>query len=183
MARCEQNLASRNCHALQDQAGCGLPKPIADLIVEGDVFLRRVDVDVIPQTIQELRSIGLRIDRVHSDMLSKNPTLRALGLGVDVYAFVRLPNTRQMTQGSEISQAVGGYVVGLGKDVGGHGQHTKTSCDRGIGDLMLTDSVESPRSYDRYGVPFKFCVLTSPVEVAVCPPRCVQRSIAKQRSL
>src|SRR2546430_252660 len=39
LARCEQNLASRNCHALQDQAGCRLPKPIADLIVEGDVFL------------------------------------------------------------------------------------------------------------------------------------------------
>jgi hypothetical protein len=58
-------------------------------------------------------------------MLSKNPALRALGFGVDVHAFVRLPNTRQMTQGSEIGQAVGGYVVGLGKDVGGQGQHTK----------------------------------------------------------
>jgi hypothetical protein len=76
-------------------------------------------------------------------MLSKNPTLRALGLGVDVHAFVRLPNTRQMTQRSEISQAVGGYVVGLGKDVGGNGQHTKTSRDGGIGNLMPTDSVES----------------------------------------
>jgi hypothetical protein len=88
-------------------------------------------------------------------MFSKNPTLRALGLGVDVHALVRLPNTRQMTQGSEISQAVGGYVVGLSKDVCGHGQHTKTSRDRGIGYLMLTESVESPRPYDLYGGPVK----------------------------
>jgi hypothetical protein len=76
-------------------------------------------------------------------MFSKNPTLGALGFRVDVHAFVRLPNTRQMTQGSEIGQAVGGYVVGLGKDVGGNGQHTKTSRDRGIGNLMPTASVES----------------------------------------
>ena len=59
------------------------------------------------------------------------------GLGVDVDALVRLPNTRQMTQGSEIGQAVRGYVVGLGEDVGGNGQHTKTSRDRGVGNLML----------------------------------------------
>src|SRR5258707_5528636 len=45
--RCEQDLAPRNCHALQYQAGCGLPKPIADLIVKSNVLLWRVDVDVI----------------------------------------------------------------------------------------------------------------------------------------
>src|SRR2546430_13119515 len=89
-------------------------------------------------------------------MFSKNPPLRAIGLGIDVHTFVRLPNTRQMAQGSEISQAVGGYVVGLSEDVCGHGQNTKTSRDRGSGNLMLTDSVESPpRSYNLCGVPFK----------------------------
>ena len=92
--------------------------------------------------IKSLRPIGLRIDRVHPNMFPKNPALRARGLGIDVHAFVRLPNTRQMTQGSEIGQAVRGHVLGFGKDVCGQGQHTKTSCDRGIGDLMLTECVE-----------------------------------------
>ena len=60
-------------------------------------------------------------------MLAKHPPLRALGLGVDVHALVRLPNTSQMTQGTEISQAVGRYVVGLGEDICGYGKHAKTS--------------------------------------------------------
>ena len=35
------------------------------------------------------------------------------------------------------------------------------------------------RSCDWHGVPLKLCVLTSPVEVAGCLPRCVQRCVRR----
>jgi hypothetical protein len=79
-------------------------------------------------------------------MLAENPTLRPLGFGVDVDALVRLPDTRQMTQRSEISQTVRRYVVGLSEDVRGHRQHGKTSGDRGLSNRMLADGVESSKS-------------------------------------
>jgi len=38
-------------------------------------------------------------------------------------------------------------------------------------------------SCNLHSVPFEFCVFTGPIEVAVRQPRCVWRSITKQRSL
>ena len=96
---------------LHDQAGRGLPQPIADLVVKGDVFLGRVDVDVIAQPVEELRAVGLRIDRVHADVFAEDAALRPLGLGIDVHALVRLPDAGQSAQRSEIGQGVGRYVA------------------------------------------------------------------------
>ena len=58
-------------------------------------------------------------------MLSKYPTLRALGFWVDVHAFVRLPDTRQTTQGSEIGQAIGNTLSGSVKMSAGMGSIRK----------------------------------------------------------
>src|SRR5262249_42427772 len=113
-------------------AGGGLPQPVADLIMKGDVFLRRVDVDVIAQAIKQLGTIGLRIDRVHADVLAKNAAFRARSLGIDIEALVSLPHAGQTAQRAEIGQAVRRYVVGLGEDVFGNGLHvdslTMCSC-------------------------------------------------------
>jgi hypothetical protein len=70
-------------------------------------------------------------------MLAKYPTLRTLGFRIDVDAFVRLPDTRQMTERSEINEGVRGYVVGFGEDICGYGQHSKTLRDRAIGNSRL----------------------------------------------
>src|SRR5262249_54919703 len=100
--------------------------PVADLIMKCDVLLRRVDVDVIAQTVKELRTIGLRIDRVHSNMLSKNATLRTLRFRIDIDALVGLPNTGESTQRPKVGQIVWSNVGGLCEDVGRNGQHRMT---------------------------------------------------------
>ena len=129
-----RDLAPRNCHALQDQAGCRLPKPVADLIVKRDFFLGRVDVDVIAQAVEELGAVGLRIDRVHPDMLAKYAAFRTFGFGVDIHALVGLPDTGQSAQRSKVRQIVWSNVLGSVK------------MSAGMGSIeILQASVELPR--------------------------------------
>src|SRR5262249_59672492 len=77
----QYHLPTRNSDGLHDQPGGRLPQPIADLVVEGNSFLRRVDMDVVAQTVEELGAIALRINRLHADMLAVDAPLRAFRLG------------------------------------------------------------------------------------------------------
>ena len=85
-----------------------------------DVLLRRVDVDVVAETVEELGTVGLRIDRVHPDMLAKNAALRTLSFGIDIDALVGLPNTGEPAERPKVSQTVWSNVGRLGEDVGGN---------------------------------------------------------------
>jgi hypothetical protein len=78
-------------------------------------------VDVITQTVEELGTVGLRIDRIHSNMLSKNAALRTLSFGIDIDALIGLPNTGESTEWPKIGQIVWSNVSGLGEDVGRNG--------------------------------------------------------------
>ena len=70
-------------------------RPIPDLVVKGDRLLRGVDMDVIAQTIEELRPVRLRIDRIHPYMLAVHTSFRPFGLGIDVHALIGLPHAGQ----------------------------------------------------------------------------------------
>ncbi len=121
-AGCEQNLAPWNCHALQDEARCRLPKPVPDLIVKRDFFLRRVDMDVVPQTIEELGAVGLRIDGVYPDVLAKDAALRTLGLGLISTPLSACHTPASRRSGPRFARS-SGETLALGKDVRGKGQH------------------------------------------------------------
>ena len=59
-------------------------------------FFRRVDMDVIAQPIEELRAVGLRIDRLHPDMFAEHAPFGAFRLGADIHTLmIRLPNAGQ----------------------------------------------------------------------------------------
>src|ERR1700731_2400368 len=93
--------------------------------MKSDVLFRSIDVDVITQAIEELRTVGLRIDRVHSNMLSKNAALRTLSFGIDIDALVGLPNTGESPERSKVSQIVWSNVGRFGEDVVRNGEHRR----------------------------------------------------------
>jgi hypothetical protein len=94
----------------------GFPQPVADLIVEGDGFLRCVDMDVVAQPIEELGAVRLRIDRLHPDMFPENAPLGARRFRVDVHPLIGLPHTGQATQRAKIGQRIW-REIGFGEDV------------------------------------------------------------------
>jgi hypothetical protein len=63
--------------------------------VEGDVLFGCIDVNVITQTVKQLRAVGLWIDRMHMVRLNKDAPLGSLSLWVHVHAFLRAPDTGQ----------------------------------------------------------------------------------------
>jgi len=79
-------------------------------------------MNVITQSVKELRAVGLRINRVHANMLPKHAVLGTSGLRIDVYAFVRLPDAGEPAQWPEIGKVVRSNPR-LGEDIGGNGQH------------------------------------------------------------
>ena len=78
-------------------------------------------MDVITQTVEELGTVGLRIDRIHSNMLPKNAALRTLSFGIDIDALVGLPNTGEPTERPKVRQIVWSDVGGLGENIGRNG--------------------------------------------------------------
>src|ERR1043166_5135187 len=62
----QHHLPARNGDGLHNQPGGRFPQPITDLIVEGDGFLRRVDMDVVAQPIEELRRSEEHTSALHS---------------------------------------------------------------------------------------------------------------------
>ena len=103
----DRDLAARDGHGLQHQPGRGLPEPVADLIVEGDVLFLGGDVDVIAQAVEQLRAVGLRIDRLEVDPFDVDAPLGPVGLGIEVDALARFPAPGQPSQRTEIGQRVG----------------------------------------------------------------------------
>src|SRR5262245_52540703 len=92
MADRECRLAAGDRQRLHDKAARRLPKPVAGLIMKGDAFADSDNVHVVSQAIEELRAVGLRIDRVHLDALEKLTPFGTLGFGIDVDTFASLPN-------------------------------------------------------------------------------------------
>src|SRR5947209_18971575 len=92
---------------------------MADLVVKGDVFFRSVDVGVIPQAMEELRPVSLRINRLEDDALDIVAALRPSGLGGDVTAAGRFPRSGEASQRPEVRQRVRIDGRRFGKYVGG----------------------------------------------------------------
>ena len=85
--------------------------------MEGDVLFLGRDVDVIAQAVEQLRPVGLRVDRLEVDPLDKLAALGPVGLGIEVDALVALPSAGQPPQRAEISQRVGIDIARFGEDV------------------------------------------------------------------
>jgi hypothetical protein len=83
-------------------------------------------MDVIAQAVEQLGTVGLRIDRIHPDMLAKDAAFRTLSFGIDIDALVGLPNTGESTERAKVSQIVWSNVGGLCEDVGRNGEHGMT---------------------------------------------------------
>jgi hypothetical protein len=91
--------------------------------VERDVLFDRGDMDMIAQPVEQLRAIGLRIDRLEIDPLDELAPFRPIGLGVEIDSLARFPATRQPPQRPEIGQGIGVDIGRLGEDVRGEGSH------------------------------------------------------------
>jgi hypothetical protein len=61
------------------------------------------DVLVVAETEEELRPVGLRIDRLQLDSLDESPLLRAFRLWLDVQAPYALPDAGHGSQASEVA--------------------------------------------------------------------------------
>jgi hypothetical protein len=70
-------------------------------------------MDMIAQAVEELRPVGLRVDRLHLDALVIVPLLRPVGLRVDVDPALPFPNAGEPAQRPEMRQRFGVDVVGL----------------------------------------------------------------------
>ena len=84
-----------------------------------------VDVDVVAQAVEQLRPVGLRVDRLHLDALDIFAPLRPVGLGVEVDALRPSQSPASRAQRPEVRQRVGIDVVGLGEDVVGEVGHAR----------------------------------------------------------
>jgi len=101
------------------------------------------DVRVVAQPIEELRAVGLGIDRLQFDAFNEHLLLRALGLGVDVKAASALPDSGQAGQWPEILQRVNVEVRGFGVDVLGIVGHGRVASGRNLILLHRDRLVES----------------------------------------
>src|SRR5438093_11779641 len=79
-------ICPRDGKSLDQIAGRRFPEPVADLVMVGLDLPRLHDVRVVGQPIEELRAVGLGIDRLQLDAFDEHLLLRALGLWVDVEA-------------------------------------------------------------------------------------------------
>src|SRR5262245_27469009 len=91
----QRDLSARDRQRLQHEASGWLPQPVADLFVKGDVLFGCIAVNVITQTVKQLRAVGLWIDRMLVVRLSKDEPLWSLSQRVQVVAFLRSPDTGQ----------------------------------------------------------------------------------------
>lgn len=90
---------------------------MANLVVEGGVLFLRVDVNVIAQTVEQLRSVGLRVDGFEQCMFNILAALGAPRLGAHVYALGGAPLPSETSQRPEVRQRVWIDVGGFGENV------------------------------------------------------------------
>ena len=94
----QRRLAARDRQRLQDQPGRWFIEPITDLVVESGLLVDRDDPHMIAQAVEQLWSVGLRIDRPHHDALDVLSLLWPISLGVYVDAFAPFPDASQPSQ-------------------------------------------------------------------------------------
>ena len=123
----ECDLAARNRDRVQDQVRRGFPQPVPHLIVEGLHLTRLHDVNVVPQAVEQLRPVGLRVGRLQLVVLDEDVVLvvvddrtgnvgsRTDGMGVGTVGAG--PDTRHRAKGTEVREGVVA-AFGLGIDVG-----------------------------------------------------------------
>src|SRR5260221_8656853 len=109
------NLPTWDRHGLQNETGGWFPQPIADLVMEGDVLFLGVDVDMIAQSVEQLRSVRLRIDRLQLNALIIFPPLRTVGLRVEIDTTLPTPDAGETAQWPQIGKRVGANLVRLRK--------------------------------------------------------------------
>ena len=85
---------------------------MADLVVERDILFRGVDRDVVAQAVEQLRPVGLRVDRLEPRPLDIGAALGPVGLGVDVDAVGRAPFAGEAGERAEVGERVGVDVLG-----------------------------------------------------------------------
>src|SRR5262245_3452910 len=78
------DLTARYSQGLHERPGRRFPQPIADLVVEGLDTVRLDDACVVAQAVEELRAIGLPIDRLQLDALDILVFLRSLFRRMDI---------------------------------------------------------------------------------------------------
>ena len=91
------------------------------------------DVHVVAQTVEVLRPVGLRVDRLQLVALDVHVGLGATLVerdGVRVGAGRALPDPGQRGERAEVGERVG-VEVGLGEDVAGHAGTLTRSATRG----------------------------------------------------
>src|SRR5262249_14942176 len=88
-----------------------------------DVFAVGDDVNMVAQSVEKLRAVRLRVDRLHLDALAIRSLLRTLRLGIEVHAFASLPDSGETTERAEVRERVGIDLGGLGENVFGKIAH------------------------------------------------------------
>ena len=119
---CARGIASECVTVLRRR----LPQPVADLVVEGLDLARLHDVHVVAQAVEQLRAVGLRVDRLQLVVLDEDVAQAALDHravrvgsrtgGMVVEALHALPDAGHRAQRAEVRERVG-IAVGLGVDV------------------------------------------------------------------
>ena len=104
-------------------SGRRLVQPVPHLIVIGLDLTRPDDMGVVAQPVEELRSIGLRINGFEIDVFDVGGRSRAFRLGVDVGAAYTLPGAGHGGKGPEIGEGVDVDILGLSVDVLGKFAH------------------------------------------------------------
>src|SRR5262249_11058563 len=106
-------------HRLEEGLRRRLPQPVANLLMEGELLVELVDVEVVAESVEELRPVGLRVDRFEDHPLDVRFRQASRGDRVQIAA-LSLPGSRQRSQRSEVPERVEVEVDGLGIDVAWH---------------------------------------------------------------
>src|SRR5205807_5165754 len=113
----EEYLAAWNAERQYHGAGRGFPQPEAHLVVERLHLARFHDVGVVPQAVEELRAVGLAVDRFELVVLDERVVLGPFDDRMLVGAARSLPDPGQRSERPEVGQSVG-VAIRFGVDVG-----------------------------------------------------------------
>ena len=133
----QDDLAAGNREGVDHQPRGRLPEPVAHLAVIGADLARLRHVRHVTQAVEQLRTIGLRVDRLQLDGLFKRAGALALRPGVQVVALHAAPDARHPPQGAEVGQGVDVDVFGAGVDVGVGVGHALALSVRRVGDSPI----------------------------------------------
>ncbi len=103
------------------------------MVVIGLPLIGFGDMPVITQTVAQLRTVGLRVNRLQFNAANEGLQLGPLSLGLAVHALRAAPHTRHARERAQVGQRVR-IGLGLGVDVGGErvsGVHGNASSRHG----------------------------------------------------